>query len=318
MRIYTRIVLDMTQDDMPVIESESYEYDGPLSLCMPSDGAGGRSGGDGDRGSGGSTDSERGGGSDNDSDRGFSYSGPTVGNRTASRGGFAKEDALGGLAEAAGINNGRTTGKYAGAALGVVSGIPAGGLAGGYLGSKVGAAIGGAIGAAKDRDVLGGGSTTGSTSGGSIGSDGPAGTGGTGTDGNQGSEGGKWDGTSDVLTFSNGMNGSYNIPKATYEALQAAAKQDAATASFLTMLNNARAQTGNSEDLIAKHNANVDRVNQHSAQVFGDRGYTQQRHATSLQSNPNPKQYDIKPSMAQKALDEIEAAKRAGARIYVR
>ena len=59
-RIYTRIVIDMTQDDLPTIESESYLYDGSMALCMPSDGAGGRSGGDGDRGSGRGSDSERG------------------------------------------------------------------------------------------------------------------------------------------------------------------------------------------------------------------------------------------------------------------
>ena len=58
-RIYTRIVLDW---DLDVLESESFLYDGPVAECMPSDGAGGRSGGDGDRGSGGSSDSERGGG----------------------------------------------------------------------------------------------------------------------------------------------------------------------------------------------------------------------------------------------------------------
>ena len=33
MKIYTRIVMDLTRDDLPVIESESYEYEGPLSLC---------------------------------------------------------------------------------------------------------------------------------------------------------------------------------------------------------------------------------------------------------------------------------------------
>jgi hypothetical protein len=33
MKVYTRVVMDMTRDDMPVIESESYEYDGPVALC---------------------------------------------------------------------------------------------------------------------------------------------------------------------------------------------------------------------------------------------------------------------------------------------
>lgn len=32
-KVYSRVVLDMTQDDMPVIESESCDYDGPWSLC---------------------------------------------------------------------------------------------------------------------------------------------------------------------------------------------------------------------------------------------------------------------------------------------
>ena len=46
MRIYTRIVLDMTQDDLPVVESESYEYDGPMALCgRDSDASGGSANG---------------------------------------------------------------------------------------------------------------------------------------------------------------------------------------------------------------------------------------------------------------------------------
>ena len=46
-RIYTRIVMDMTQDDLPVIECDSFIYDGPVSLCMgrDSDGSGGSANG---------------------------------------------------------------------------------------------------------------------------------------------------------------------------------------------------------------------------------------------------------------------------------
>lgn len=40
MRINTRIVFDMTQDDVPVIECDSYEYEGDLALCG---GGGGKS-----------------------------------------------------------------------------------------------------------------------------------------------------------------------------------------------------------------------------------------------------------------------------------
>lgn len=77
-RIFTRIVIDMTQDDLPTIESEGYLYDGPVDLCMPSDGAGGRSGGDGDRGSGGSSESDSG---DSDGMGGFGgYGGLGIGN----------------------------------------------------------------------------------------------------------------------------------------------------------------------------------------------------------------------------------------------
>lgn len=38
-KMYTRVVMDMTQDDMPVIASESCDYDGPWALCYdPGDG----------------------------------------------------------------------------------------------------------------------------------------------------------------------------------------------------------------------------------------------------------------------------------------
>lgn len=42
MRIYTRIVLDMTKDDLPAIESEGFEYNGEVALCgRDSDASGG-------------------------------------------------------------------------------------------------------------------------------------------------------------------------------------------------------------------------------------------------------------------------------------
>lgn len=115
-RIYTRIVIDMTQDDLPTIESESYLYDGPVAECMPSDGGGGRSGGDGDRGSGGSSDSERGGG-----DRG-DFGGIDYGSAVTSGLG------LGGVSSAVADTVGRESfGGLAGASYGGNSG---GGLAG--------------------------------------------------------------------------------------------------------------------------------------------------------------------------------------------
>ena len=102
------------------------------------------------------------------------------------------------------------------------------------------------------------------------------------------------------------------------EALQAAAAQDSATQAFLNTLNAARASQGNGADLIAKHNANVDSVNAHSAKVFGDGNFKAQDKAVSLQTNPSPKQYDTSPTYSQRALAEIEEAKRLGAKIYVR
>lgn len=61
MKIYTRVVMDMTQDDLPVLEEESFEYEGPMALCYDP-GDGGRSspqndgfGGRGSRGSSGTT-----------------------------------------------------------------------------------------------------------------------------------------------------------------------------------------------------------------------------------------------------------------------
>ena len=50
-KVYTRVVLDMTQDDFPVIESESYEYEGPMTLCWGGVGADGHDGREGGGGS---------------------------------------------------------------------------------------------------------------------------------------------------------------------------------------------------------------------------------------------------------------------------
>jgi len=52
-KVYTRIVLDMTLDDIPVVESDSYEYSGPWSLCEEGGGdSGGGDSGGGDSGGG--------------------------------------------------------------------------------------------------------------------------------------------------------------------------------------------------------------------------------------------------------------------------
>ena len=45
MKIYTRIVMDLTQDDLPVLEAEGFEYDGPLALCWGVGAGAGVSGG---------------------------------------------------------------------------------------------------------------------------------------------------------------------------------------------------------------------------------------------------------------------------------
>jgi hypothetical protein len=33
MKIYTKVIFDMTQEDLPVVEEESFEYDGPVARC---------------------------------------------------------------------------------------------------------------------------------------------------------------------------------------------------------------------------------------------------------------------------------------------
>lgn len=349
MRISTRIVLDGTRDDLPVIECDSYEYDGPVAQCMPSDGAGGRSGGDGDRGSGGSTEGERGGG-------GGGEGGGGVGNRSASRGGMGAEDASGwgggvgnrggfdgtganvagkdASRDLAGNKTGRnpdgsfgpdhdgaigkyadrysSIGKWGGAALGAISGLPGGTLAGGLLGSALGKHVGeiadqeANIAAAQKGmpDSVRGFADTGratNSRGESVG-----------LNGEGGSEGGG------MLTFSEGMNATYLIPKSAYDALVKAAQNDAATNAFLQTLNSAKSKGLVGSELIDHHNKNVDRMNAHSARVFGEGNYTSQQHASSTQTNPTPKQYALKHSVAQQALDEIEEAKGLGARIVIK
>ena len=197
---------------------------------MPSDGAGGRSGGDGDRGSGGSSGSERGGGNEGNGNNGQGvgghrgggrgdgnnangpgnsadggrgngsedsnvsgskdmsdkrsfeggFGGYGVGNRTASRGGMAAENAVGGLAGAHARQTGETVGKYGGMGLGFASGLPGGTLAGGALGKEIGGAIGAQIGAKADRDALGWGGASSSPDGATGASSGDTETGGRG------------------------------------------------------------------------------------------------------------------------------------------
>lgn len=324
MRIYTRIILDMTKDDLPVIESESFEYSGEVALCMPSDGAGGRSGGDGDRGSGGSSDSERGGGGSESGGRDMTgVNGPVgtadrdmAGNRTGRNG----DGSFGSNREGTfGINANKygQIGTIAGMGLSAITGVPGLSFAGSAIGKTAGMHADQAANIAaaqKGMPDSARGFANGSSGLGSAGNGSPAGVGGTGSDGRLGSEGGK----NNVLSFSDGMNGAYQIPKATMEALQAAAAQDSATQAFLNTLNKARSHVSNGADLIAKHNKNVEAMNAHSAKVFGKNNYTAQDKAVSLQTNPNPKQYDTSPTYAQRALSEIEEAKRLGAKIYVR
>lgn len=101
MRIYTRIVLDMTKDDFPIIESEGFEYNGEVALCWGTDGTGGGSfGGGGDGSESGIDDStaSRGGYRGKDSQgggRGSDGSESGIGNRSASRGGYGAEDSRG-------------------------------------------------------------------------------------------------------------------------------------------------------------------------------------------------------------------------------
>lgn len=68
MNIYTRVVMDMARDDLPVIESESCEYDGPLALCWGIGGPGDND--DGRDGYGGANSAGNRGGGDNSGSNG--------------------------------------------------------------------------------------------------------------------------------------------------------------------------------------------------------------------------------------------------------
>lgn len=80
-RIYTRIVIDMTQDDLPTVESESFLYDGPVDLCMGRDtdaSGGSANGGDGEGNS--NESGGRNGGSENNGGGFGGYGGLGIGN----------------------------------------------------------------------------------------------------------------------------------------------------------------------------------------------------------------------------------------------
>lgn len=102
-KIYTRIVIDMTQDDLPTIESDFYYHHGPLALCVDGRGDTGQNDGRGDSESGNGTSGSDG-GVGNSGGRGDGGEG--VGNRTASRGGMDAENAMGGLGQGAGFGSG--------------------------------------------------------------------------------------------------------------------------------------------------------------------------------------------------------------------
>lgn len=113
-RIYTRIVIDMTQDDLPTVESESYLYDGPMALCVDGRGDSSQNNGRGDSESGNGSGNGSGGG-DSDGMGGFGgYGGLGIGNpgsyggsndpgRT-SEGGYSKSGG-GGFGGLAGLNS---------------------------------------------------------------------------------------------------------------------------------------------------------------------------------------------------------------------
>lgn len=121
-----------------------------------------------------------------------------------------------------------------------------------------------------------------------------------------------------MLGFPQGMNATYQIPKSAYDALVKAAQNDAATNAFLQTLNSAKAKSLVGSELIDRHNSNVDKMNARSARVFGENKYTPQLHAKSTQTNPQPKQYGLVDSVSQRALNEIEEAKRSGAKFVIR
>ena len=121
--------MDMTEGDLPEIESESYEYDGEVALCgRDSDGSGGSAnGGEGEGGSGesGGSGGERGGG---DGNNGQGVGGHRGGNRgdgnNASGAGNSADGGRGDGSEGSNIsgresmNSGRGQGGFGGLGIG--------------------------------------------------------------------------------------------------------------------------------------------------------------------------------------------------------
>ncbi len=125
------------------------------------------------------------------------------------------------------------------------------------------------------------------------------------------------DGGDKAVEFSDGMSGNYHLPKDAYDTLVEMAKNDKATNDFLQSLNGAKSKGLVGSELIEHHNKNVGKMNDHSRATFGENKYTKQLEAVSSQINPAPKQYALKHSEAQQALDEIDEAKRQGANIAI-
>jgi hypothetical protein len=107
-RIYTRIVMQWDDEDLKVIQSESYVHDGPVALCVDGRGDASNNNGRGDSESGNGS-SGRGGGSSDGGREG-------VGNRTASRGGMAAENERGGLGQTSNKSGGSSSNRSFGSA----------------------------------------------------------------------------------------------------------------------------------------------------------------------------------------------------------
>ena len=155
-KIYTRIILNW---DLEVLESDSFIYDGPMSLCWggKSGGADSEAGGDAGRGEG-----RNGGGTGSSGESSGAGSERGVGNRTASRGGMAAENASGwggSFGSVTGAGGPATDwGGAIEAALNdqAMSSFGAMGLAGAYAGAATGAGFGGyggIVGATPDLSV---------------------------------------------------------------------------------------------------------------------------------------------------------------------
>lgn len=260
---------------------------------MPSDGAGGRSGGDGDRGSGGSTNSERGGGGSGDggseNERGYGgFGGLGIGNpksygASANPTGYEKSVDI--ESQRSGLNGLGNAARVASVITNPVLGALGWGLKGIAEYGRVEGELTDAERAFRENEM---------------------------GDPQRGGGGDR------MLWFPQGMNATYQIPKSAYDALVKAAQNDAATNAFLQTLNSAKAKSLVGSELIDHHNSNVDKMNAHSARVFGENKYTPQLHAKSTQTNPQPKQYGLIDSVSQRALNEIEEAKRSGAKFVIR